>query len=123
MQKTELEYPDASQIAICEKYDMPVLPPEEMVAVALGTIGQSPVFGIRDEPPEGGNVSWYIYCGEYSDAPDFFQPVHVHHLDERLADVEKYLCLPIGARFIIDEDGYEDVWMDGDEEEDEEGEE
>jgi hypothetical protein len=25
--------------------------------------------------------------------------------------VMKYLCLPTGAKFIIDTQGYEDVWM------------
>ncbi|WP_438299120.1 hypothetical protein [Pseudomonas sp. NMS19W] len=36
-----------------------------MVAVALKTLGRSPIYGSRVEPPEGGNVSWFIVlrCG------------------------------------------------------------
>jgi len=59
---------------------------------------------------EGGNISWFFYCGEYSDATDFYQPVHTAHLREVLPAVVKYLHLPVGTRFIIDDQGYEDVW-------------
>lgn len=111
MNKVAEFYPSRSQINICEKYGLAVLAPEGMVAVALQTLGQSPIYGARVELPEGGTVSWFIHCGEYSTADDFYKPVHAHHLDEMLPQVVNYLCLPTGAKFIIDTDGYEDVWM------------
>ncbi|WP_085582985.1 MULTISPECIES: hypothetical protein [unclassified Pseudomonas] len=111
MQKAEAVYPDESQKEICDKYGMPVQVPEEMVAVAIDSLGQSPIYGTRVQLPEGGNISWFIHCGEYSAADDFYKPVHVHHLSEMLPEVVNYLCLPTGAKFIIDTAGYEDVWM------------
>ncbi|AZC96337.1 immunity protein Imm33 domain-containing protein [Pseudomonas chlororaphis] len=98
---------------ICEKYGLPVLPPDEMVAIAIATLGKSPIYGTRIPLPEGGNVSWFIHCGEHSNADDFYQAVHTEHLSEMLPQVLNYLCLPAGAKFIIDNEGYEDVWMEG----------
>ncbi|SCB37248.1 hypothetical protein GA0061100_114102 [Rhizobium hainanense] len=81
-----------------------------MVALALSTLGCMPIHGVRQAAPEDGNISWFFYCGEYSDAKDFYQPVHTAHLSELLPAVVKYLRLPVGTRFIIDDQGYEDVW-------------
>ncbi|GGK48068.1 hypothetical protein SAMN04490189_0043 [Pseudomonas koreensis] len=111
MQKAEPVYPDDLQKKVCEQYGLPVLPPEEMVAVAIGSLGKSPIYGTRVQLPEGGNVSWFIHCGDYSATDDFYQAVHIQHLSEMLPQVVNYLCLPTGAKFIIDTEGYEDVWM------------
>ncbi|NLR98480.1 hypothetical protein HGP17_16805 [Rhizobium sp. P38BS-XIX] len=81
-----------------------------MVAVALSTLGRMPISGVGQAAPEGGNISWFFHCGEYCDATDFYQPVHTAHLCEVLPAVVKYLRLPVGTRFIIDDQGYEDVW-------------
>ncbi|MGY3301804.1 hypothetical protein ACVK1X_001082 [Pseudomonas sp. PvR086] len=111
MSEYETPYPNATQNAICEKYGVSALASEEMVALAIGSLGKTPIYGTRIQLPENGNVSWFIHCGEHSAAPDFYQPLHVHHLHEMLPQVLKYLCLPTGAKFIIDTEGYEDVWM------------
>ena len=47
-----------------------------------------------------------------STASDFFSPVHIEHLRDYLPQVEEYLDLPPGFRFLIDGDDYEDVWYD-----------
>lgn len=104
-------YPDPSQKRICEKHGLSVLPPEDMVAVAIESLGKSPIYGSRVQLPEGGSVSWFIHCGEYSARDDFYKAVHVHHLREMLPQAVNYLCLPTGSKFIIDTEGYEDVWM------------
>ncbi len=70
-----------------------------------------PIHGLR-HPVEGDTNGWYIWCGEYSEADDFFQPLHVEHLEECLPEVLKLLPLPPGYRFVIDKDGYEDIWFD-----------
>ncbi len=111
MQKADAVYPDDAQEKICSKYGMPVQAPEEMVAIAIDSLGKSPIYGSRVQLPGDGNISWFIHCGEFSDADDFYKPVHVHHLSEMLPQVVNYLCLPTGAKFIIDTAGYEDVWM------------
>jgi len=95
----------------CKRLALPDSAPEEMVAVAISTLGKMPVYGTRIALPEGGNISWFFHCGEYSDVADFYQPVHAEHLSELLPSVLKYLRLPPGSKFIIDDQGYEDVWM------------
>lgn len=90
---------------------MQSIAPEEMVAVALHTLGAMPIQGARIPLPRGGTISWFIHGGEYSDADDFYQPIHTAHLATLLPQVADYLRLPPGAKFIIDDQGYEDVWM------------
>jgi hypothetical protein len=95
----------------CKRLALPDAAPEEMVAVAISTLGKMPVYGTRISLPEGGNVSWFFHCGEYSDAVDFYQSVHTEHLSELLPSVVKYLRLPPGSKLIVDDQGYEDVWL------------
>ncbi|MFJ4144702.1 hypothetical protein [Pseudomonas sp. NPDC089734] len=111
MQAIERCRPDELQQKLCEKYGLPVHPPEGMVAIALATLDKTPIYGTRIQLPEGGTVSWFIHCGDYSDASGFYQAVHTEHVKKELPEVMKYLFLPEGAKFIIDRDGYEDVWM------------
>ena len=41
----------------------------------------------------------------------FYQPLHAEHLHDMLPQVVDYLALPSGAKFILDREGYEDVWL------------
>lgn len=102
------------QIQVCKKYQsgFEQLKPDEIVAVALDTIGQMPIVGERIVLEKGENVSWFIHCGEHSAADDFYQPIHWHHLIEMLPEVLPYLGLEQGFRFIIDNESYEDIWKD-----------
>jgi len=64
---------------------------------------------------ENGTNGWYIWCGEeFKETDDFFSPLHVEHIPEYLPEVGKYLALPPGYRFLIDDKGHEDVWQDND---------
>jgi hypothetical protein len=98
---------------ICERFDVfPLTPePSSIVGVAVQTLSLLPVNGLRHKPMSGAN-GWYVWCGQYSDADDFFQPLHVEHLKERLPQVCKYLSLPPGFRFLIEGNEFEDVWFD-----------
>jgi hypothetical protein len=70
-----------------------------------------PINGLR-HPPNGDTTGWFIWGGEeLSQASDFFQPLHVQHIDEWCPDVSKYLGLAPGWRFMIAPD-FEDVWFD-----------
>lgn len=104
---------------ICQKYSSQYKPVaiNEMVAVALQTLGKQPIYATRVILEEGENISWFIHCGEYSDAKDFYQPLHALHLVKELPQVLPYLALDHGYHFIIDNQGYEDVWFDGSEQE------
>lgn len=99
-----------NQQRICDKYQLPAQPPEPMVALAIGSLQASPIYGTRIVLPENGTISWFIHCGEHSEALDFYQPLHAEHLRDMLPQVLAYLALPSGAKFILDREGYEDVW-------------
>jgi hypothetical protein len=82
------------------------------LGLALSTLGRFPVHGARLQPANGTN-GWYIWCGDqWSEEADFYDPLHVEHIPEYLRLVQKYLSLPPGYKFIIDDQGYEDMWFD-----------
>ena len=99
---------------VCEKQGVTPDTPEpgSKLGIALTTLGQEPINGLR-HPPEAGTNGWYIWCGDsQSESDDFFKPLHIKHIDEYLPIVKKYLDLPPGYRFQIDNNNYEDVWFD-----------
>ncbi len=82
------------------------------LGLATATIGQLPINGLRHKVENGTN-GWFIWCGEkWSDADDFFASLCIEHITDYLPQVGKYLDLPPGYRFLIDESGYEDIWFD-----------
>ena len=98
---------------IFKRYDVLPFPPKlsEKLGLAIETIGKMPINGLRYNP-ENGTCGWYIWCGEeLLDDDDFFKPLHVSHISEYLPEVEQYLSLPPGYRFLIAGE-YEDVWHD-----------
>lgn len=103
-----------SQKEVCEKYGAAFHPsPSDMkVGIALNVReGVMPINGLR-HPPEGDTTGWYIWAGEeLSTEPDFFKPLHAEHLPAWCPQVQKYLGLLPGWRFLITDD-YEDVWYD-----------
>lgn len=101
-------------LEICTRNGHAPLAPVEgsKLGIALGTLGQMPIHGLRIQV-ECNTNGWYLWCGqEPSKTDDFYSPLHVEHIDEYLPLVRKYLELPPGYRFIIDDAGYEDVWFD-----------
>jgi len=63
-------------------------------------------------PANGDTTGWYIWAGTaQSDDPEFFQAVHVRHLEHLCPVVLSFLALPPGWRFLI-APGFEDVWFD-----------
>jgi hypothetical protein len=72
--------------------------------------GAMPLHGIR-HLAEGGICGWYLWAGDYSEADDFFEPVHVSHLAGICPDVLPYLGLAPGWRFLLAPNSV-DVWYD-----------
>ena len=103
---------NTEQEMLCAKYGAEYCEcaPNERAGVALATLDKSPVYGVRTKNADG-SMSWYIWAGPHSTAPDFFQPLCAGHLGEILPMVMRYLALPPGFKFIIDRSGYEDVWQ------------
>ena len=104
----------SEQKLLCEKYSAAYCPVSNSEKIGItGNIkeGVKPINGLR-HPPEEGTTGWYIWAGEeISDSPDFFMPLHIEHISEWCPEVQKYLGLPPGWRFLIDGE-YEDVWYD-----------
>ena len=87
--------------------------PLAMVGVSDNTDGKlTPINGLR-HPVEENSSGWFIWSGEkFSEDKNFFKPTHVMHLKEKCPQVFKFLGLPPGYRFLIDNNGYIDVWYD-----------
>jgi hypothetical protein len=97
---------------ICEWVGVEPQKPEAgtKLGIALSIIGKKPINGLRHQAENGTN-GWYIWCGEeMGTEEDFFTPLHVEHVEEYLPEVQEYLNLPPGYRFLIDGNDYEDVW-------------
>jgi len=103
------------QHKVCKKYkvDYKTVAFNLMVGIS-DTLreGKMPINGER-HLEEGGLTGWFIWAGEeFKESPDFFKPVHVSHIEKLYPAIVKYLALPPGWRFQIDDRGYEDVWED-----------
>ncbi len=103
------------QRAICTKWGSPFIEADSHLkcGVAIKTIGLNPIYGVRYAKCKG-TTGWYLWCGEYSDDPAFYDPVCTRHLLDYLPLVLPYLCLAPGYCFIIDANGYEDIWFEAD---------
>ena len=85
-----------------------------MIAVSSSLFSPlQPINGLRHSK-ERIIDGWYLWSGGEipQDNEKFFSSIHAHHLIEQRPLVLKYLGLPYGWRFQIDDKGYEDVWFD-----------
>ncbi len=104
---------EKTQKAFCLERNAKFVPnlPESKLGYALSTKGRLPVNGLRHQP-EGDTCGWYIWCGEdFSDAEDFFAPLHIKHVYEDQSELTRVLGLAPGYRFLIAGD-HLDVWYD-----------
>ena len=104
------------QKELCHKYNADYFGCDQSLKIGIADKLPSSngrvINGLRHRP-ESGTSGWYIYFGAeaMSSEDDFFKPMHVKHLKDRYPNIEKYLGLPPGWRFLIADD-YEDVWYD-----------
>ena len=104
------------QKAICYKLKINWNPVDIQSMIAFNNslfTDRLPINGLRH--PETAQINgWYLWSG--GDIPQednhFFKPLHVEHLLEKRPYVLKYLGLPAGWRFQVDDNGYEDIWYD-----------
>lgn len=105
----------ASQQIICDQYQSKFVlaDPELKIGIADNIkTNLQPINGLR-HPLEDGTSGWFIWAGEtFSEDADFFQPHCVKHLETIKPEIIKFLGLSPGHRFLIDDNGYEDVWFD-----------
>lgn len=99
------------QKRMCAKHRAPFFEcsDADRAGIALVSLKIDPIYGAR-ERNEDGTTSWYVWGGPCSSAVDFFQPICAGHIRELLPEALPYLALPPGYKFIIDRNGFEDVW-------------
>ncbi len=103
------------QKKICEKYHMTFMESSDNMKVGISLTAMNRVYplnGLRLRPDEGTS-GWFIWGGEGEPSLDdnYFEPLHVKHLNKLCSDVLPFLGLPPGARFLIAPNN-EDVWFD-----------
>jgi hypothetical protein len=115
MKPSPLQELIAEQKLLCEEFGSAYIEVkgDDVVAVAVHTLNQDPIVGIRKIAETEENVSWYIYGGELPEGEDFFETMTIKKLQDIIPEVLPYLALDIGYRFMIDGDDYEDVWKEG----------
>ena len=101
-----------SQKEICEKFGSKLNSVDKKLIIGCSEdLDKKPINGLR-HPKEENSTGWFIWSGEYSEKGDFFKPVCAEHLIQRKPEIIKYLGLEVGFRFLVDKNGYEDVWFD-----------
>lgn len=111
---TDLKKHIDAQADLCKKLNVDFVPADNDLNVGLAdnvTSDSQPIHGLR-HPLAEGTTGWFVWAGEYSDAPDFFKPQCLKHLLDIRPDIIKYFALPPGHRFLVDNNGYEDIWFD-----------
>lgn len=105
---------ESEQRAICALHKVKFCPAPVDLKLGIAVNVQEgllPINGLR-HPPEGDTSGWFIYAGEeFSDDPNLFKPLHIKHIPDWCPQIDKYLGLPPGWRFLLADD-YEDVWYD-----------
>lgn len=97
---------------ICEKYGSNWKPINKKLNIGVSeNLDLKILNGLRNRTKKG-EVCWFIWSGEYSEDDNFFQPICAEHLMQKKPKLIDYLGLDEGFRFLITEDGYEDVWFD-----------
>ncbi len=112
VQKSPLEELISEQKLLCEEFKSSYIKVsgDDVVAVAVNTLNQEPIVGIRKKPEPEENVAWFIYGGEMGEGEHFFETMTVRELQDILPEALPYLALAEGFRFMIDREDYEDVW-------------
>jgi hypothetical protein len=104
----------SAQQLLAEKYGSSFVEtgPADIAGVAKNVAeGLMPLNGLR-HPPTEATSGWYIWAGpELSQADDFFEPVHVEHLNALRPEAIEFLGLEPGWRFLL-APGHVDVWFD-----------
>ena len=102
----------SKQKEICEKYGSQWKPINKKLKIGISeSLDDQPIHGLG-HPKENGTTGWLIWSGDFIERDDFFKPICAEHLLQRRPEIIKYLGLDVGYRFLIDDNGYEDIWFD-----------
>jgi len=104
--------PTNEQLSVCQRFSAEAMAPDpaEKLGIAISTLQKLPLTAVRHQAVNG-TCGWYIWGGEYSSDPDFYQPLHASHVLRYCPQILPYLALPPGWAVVLAPD-YEDVWFD-----------
>lgn len=92
-----------SQSEICSFYKLPAQFPNfnQMVVISKGVYEGKDIEAIRYDSPE--NMSgWWLITDDYDDNIESLMTVHFYHVAFGRPDILKYLALPFGYRFLME---------------------
>lgn len=92
-----------NQSEICSQYGLvPTFPNfSQMVAISNGVYEGKDIEGIRYESPEHMS-GWWLITEDYNDDINSLMTVHYHHVAFARPDILKYLAIPFGHRFLME---------------------
>ena len=107
---------EKEQKDVCKRLNVLWTPIDQKLMIAINDSifsDTQPINGLR-HPKEDTIDGWYLWSGQEipQDRIDFFSPIHAEHLLNARPVILKYLGLPYGYRFQIDDSGHEDIWFD-----------
>src|SRR5262245_33456313 len=92
MRPDMLEKWETEQRQICDRYKSRFVPvvDDARIGGALATMSRRPLHGLRHRT-HGNMEGWYIWGGDYSEDPNFFDVLHAKHFISDYHDLIKYL--------------------------------
>lgn len=87
--------------------------PTDGLGLAMETLRDLPLNGIRYLMPEGSS-GWYIWGGQHKrETADFFSAIQVRDIGDYLPNIRPFLDLPPGYCFLIEKGSDPKIWFDG----------
>lgn len=92
-----------AQSELCSYYGLPVQFPNfsQMIVISDGVYEGNDIEGIRYESPEHMS-GWWLITDDYNDDIESLKTVHYHHVAFTRPDILKYLAIPFGFRFLME---------------------
>ena len=91
------------QSELCSHYGLPVQFPNfnQSVVISDGVYEGKDIEGIRYDSPQNES-GWYLITDDYNDDIKSLKVVHFYHVAFTRPDILKYLAIPFGHRFRMD---------------------
>lgn len=91
------------QSELCSHYELPVQFPNfnQSVVISDGVYEGKDIEGIRYNSPQNES-GWYLITDDYNDDIKSLKVVHFYHVAFARPDILKYLAIPFGHRFLMD---------------------
>ncbi|SFN92496.1 hypothetical protein SAMN05421594_4738 [Chryseobacterium oleae] len=92
-----------NQSELCSHYGLAPQSPNfsQMIVISDGVYEGKDIEGIRYESPEHMS-GWWLITDDYDDNIESLKTVHFHHVAFARPDILKYLGLPFGYRFLME---------------------